>query len=158
MKRFIAFLLIVLFIPSVVFADYDLSGMSFNELVNLRNEITTALFYSDEWSEIFVPGGFYQVGQGVPSGHWTITPYGESYISVWYGDKANDSLTGAGYGWDIANGWAGILSTKKNKDGSWKDHGERHQLDIVLKDGWYVVFAGDVVFTPYIGASGIKSN
>lgn len=159
MKRFFCLLLAsVLLIPSAVLADVDLSGMSFDELVALRNQVTTALFYSDDWKEIFVPGGFYQVGNGIPAGHWTITPYGESFISVWYGDVANASLTGAGFGWDGVNGWAGTLSTKKNKDGSWKDPGEHHSIDILLSDGWYLSFAGDVIFTPYVGVSNIKYN
>ena len=159
MKRFFCLLLaFVLLIPSAVLADVDLSGMSFDELVALRNQVTTALFYSDDWKEIFVPGGFYQVGNGIPSGHWTITPYGQSYIHVWYGDKANNSLSGPGIGWDIVNGWNGILSTKKNKDGSWQDTSEYHQLDIVIHDGWYLLFAGDVIFTPYVGVSNIKYN
>ena len=67
MKKLFCLLLILFFIPSTVFADVDLSGMSFDELVALRNQVTTALFYSDSWKEIYVPGGFYQVGNGIPS-------------------------------------------------------------------------------------------
>ena len=152
MKRFICFLFaVVLFIPSAVISEVDLSGMSFDDLISLRQQVNLALFNSDGWQSVEVPAGFYQIGVDIPAGHWTITPAPENRFNLCYADKANASLSDIGPGWDSINGWNGILSTKKNKDGSWKDSEYPHSLDLLMVDGWYIRFSGTAIFTPYVG-------
>ena len=152
MKKLFCLLIVLLFVPLVSFADVpDISGLTFDELVELREKINLAIWNCSEWQEVVVPAGLWQVGVDIPSGKWTITPVGAQYISFWYGDKINDSGTDAGYGWDFVNGYNSCLSTKKNKDGTWKDPGDPHSVTLILKEGWFVKNAGDVIFTPYTG-------
>lgn len=72
-KVFCIGLVIVLFACGVVYADgVDLSGMSFDELVALKDQINIAIWNSQEWQEVTVPQGEWVVGQDIPVGKWTI--------------------------------------------------------------------------------------
>lgn len=159
MKRFLCCLFALVLLPVVSLADLpDLSGLSYDELVQLREQVNLAIWQCPEWKNVEVSSGVYEIGKDIPSGYWTITPAPNSYMAFWYGNKLNASGTDAGYGWDTVNGFNGILSTRKNKDGSWKHPDERHQLDIVLEDGWYIRFEGTIYFTPYIGKPDLGFN
>jgi len=152
MKRFFCLFACVVFLPFAALADLpDLSGLSFDELVQLKDQINLAIWNSEDWQEVTIPVGMYKIGEDIPAGRWTITPYPDSYCSLWYGDVVNESGTDAGYGWDIINGYVGSVSTRVNKDGSWKDPEKPHFVDLVLKDGWYIKAAVPLIFTPYNG-------
>jgi hypothetical protein len=152
MKRFLCCLFALVLLPVVSLAELpDLSGLSFDELVQLREQVNLSLWQTDEWERVEVPAGVYKVGRDIPAGHWTITPAPESFLSIWYGDILNDSGTDAGYGWDGINGFVGTFSTRTNEDGSWKNPSELHHLDIVIVDGWYIKTSGTVYFSPYAG-------
>lgn len=152
MKKLFCLLIALLFVPLVSFADLpDISGLSYDELIELREKINLAIWNCSEWQEVEVPAGVWEVGVDIPAGKWTITPVGPQYMNLWYGDKLNASGTDAGYGWDSVNGYNELLSTKTNKDGSWKDPSYPHYAILTLKDGWFVRNAGTVTFTPYTG-------
>ena len=154
MKRLLSVLLLLCLLPVLSFAyDPDLSSLSFDELISLREQVNLALFNSDGWQSVEVPAGFYQIGIDIPAGHWTITPAPDNRFNLCYADKTNASLSDIGPGWDSINGWNGILSSKKNKDGSWRDTEYPHSLDLLLTEGWYIRFSGTVIFTPYVGKS-----
>ena len=53
-------------------ADVDLAGMSFDELIALRQQVESALWASDGWQDATVPGGVYIVGEDIPSGKWSV--------------------------------------------------------------------------------------
>ena len=152
MKKIIAIMLILfLFLPAAASADVDLTGMTFDELVYLREQINLAIWNSQEWQEVKVPTGMYQIGKDIPSGHWMITPEPNVYANLWYGDIINESGSDAGYGWDNINGFNKVLSTKTNKDGTWADPDKYHYVDLILKEGWYIKLSADMVFSPYTG-------
>ena len=50
-------ILMMLSISTVVFADIDLSGMNYDELVALKDQINRAIWNSDDWQEVEVPQG-----------------------------------------------------------------------------------------------------
>ena len=152
MKKIICLLLVLLLFPVISLADLpDLSGLSFNELITLREQVNLSLWNSSEWQEVEVPAGFYSIGKDIPAGHWTIIPAPDSRFSMCYFDKANDSLSDVGPGWDSVNGWNGIISSKKKNDGSWKDPDYFHSVDLVMKEGWFIILGGPAIFTPYTG-------
>ena len=74
MKRFliiyIVFALIISTIPA--YADIDLSGVSYDELIALKDQIYAAIWNSGEWKEAIVPAGVYVVGENIPAGQYTI--------------------------------------------------------------------------------------
>ena len=152
MNRFLCLLFVIVLIPVVSIADLpDISALSYDELVHLRDQINLAIWNSEEWQEVTVPVGIWKIGEDIPAGHWTITPIPDTYCSFWYGDIINESGTDVGYGWDIVNGYNASMSTRVNKDGTWKDPERPHRVDIVLKDGWYIKASVPMIFTPYSG-------
>lgn len=50
----------------------DISSLSFDELISLRQQIDMAIWASDGWQEVEVPSGVYIVGEDIPAGRWTI--------------------------------------------------------------------------------------
>ncbi len=53
---------------------FDLQGLSFNELLALREQINLAIWNSNEWQCVEVPAGNYTIGIDIPAGYWTISP------------------------------------------------------------------------------------
>ena len=150
MKKLIAITLILtLLLPTAALADLpDISGLSYDELVALRDKIDIAIMESEEHLEIELPPGLWSVGVDFPAGCWLVTPADNQYLNLWYGDVLNESKTGAGWGWDSVNGYNNTMSTKKNRDGSWKDPDYPHFVTIRMQDGWYLKNAGTVILTP----------
>ena len=58
MKRFFCILFAFVLLPVFSLADLpDLSGLSYDELVQLRDQINLAIWNSEEWEEVSVPSG-----------------------------------------------------------------------------------------------------
>lgn len=151
MKKLLCLLLVLVLVPLSALADLpDISGLSYDELVELKNQINLAMWNSQEWQEVIVPAGVWTVGEDIPEGYWTVTPK-DSISSFWYGDKLNDSKTDAGYGWDYNTGVAVLLNGRINKDGSWAYPDEQHSISIEMKSGMFVVAKDALIFTPYSG-------
>ena len=93
MKKLVSFFLAALLICSAAAADpVDLSGMSYDELVALRDQINLAIWNSQEWQEVTVPEGIWIVGEDIPAGHWSIRVAAEKdYFYVSCFDKLNET-------------------------------------------------------------------
>ena len=75
MRKVVCSLLSVIMLLSLstVYAEgMDLSGLSFDELIALKDKINLAIWNSQEWQEVTVPQGEWVVGQDIPAGKWTI--------------------------------------------------------------------------------------
>lgn len=128
--------------------DFDLSGMSYDDLVALHDQINLAMWNSQEWQEVTVPQGLWKVGEDIPEGHWTIKPVDGVYAYVTYGNALEENGKEVAY---------------KSKDYYHEsiyspscrlyDEGEDIlQIDIDAKAGSYIeIESGDVVFMPYTG-------
>lgn len=137
-------LALVLSLAPAAFADVDLSGMTFDELVALKDQINLALWNSADWQEVTVPQGVWQVGADIPAGKWTIkpVPWGHSYIRI--GNELKDAGT------DVK----GIASeTINDPDYEYYDAvKDKTEWTVDLSSGQYIVINyGDVIFTPYAG-------
>lgn len=76
MKKLLCVILtVVLFLPTVAMADVDLSGMTFAELAALRDQCQAEMMKRDEWQEVVVPQGIWEVGAQIPAGKWIVTCY-----------------------------------------------------------------------------------
>ena len=76
MKRFLSLLLCLLVVvsPAWSIADLpDISSLSYDELVELKDSINLAIWNSQEWQEVTVPMGVWTVGEDIPVGHWSIS-------------------------------------------------------------------------------------
>lgn len=85
--RIISLLLVLLF-STIVFANaetIDLSTLSFDELVALRQQIDMAIMQSDEWKQVTVPVGTYIIGKDIPSGDYAVAYTGrvQSFLCIY---------------------------------------------------------------------------
>jgi len=147
MKKIISFILCLTLCCSVAFAEVDLSGMSYDELIALKNQINLAIWNSQEWQEVTVPQGIWVIGEDIPAGHWTISAQSSAYVLVTYGELLDD--TGRSVSpWSSTYAIETIIGEK-----SWSyNENAISQIDLVLKDGCYLgIDGGSVIFTPYTG-------
>jgi len=153
MKRFAcAFLALTLALVFSCSAEsIDLSGMSLQELVALREQIQLAMWETDEWQEVEVPQGVYLIGRDIPEGYWEITACDKQDPYIYYGDTLDAS--GMSIIWTPGIYYAeGLAGT----DG-WREQNLPGQhvrsVSINLKpDAYLIIKGGAVVFTPYAGA------
>lgn len=145
-KLFFLFLATLLLFSSASADPVDLSGLSFDELVALRDQINLAIWNSQEWQEVTVPAGIWIVGQDIPAGHWSIRVAAEKdyfYISCF--DKLNEIEKRPDSG-------ARLVQEEIATPG-YSAFGEKtpESADLILEDGWFFKCNGDVIFTPYAG-------
>lgn len=145
MKRLFTLLLAALLLAGSAAADpVDLSGMSFDQLVSLREQLNLAIWNSQEWQEVTVPAGVWVIGEDIPEGHWVIRPVPETYVSVVYCDRLNDFGKDPGQGW---RGWSGTLTARSKG----LTVNEPREVDLYMETGMYFINRGAVIFTPFTG-------
>lgn len=147
MKKFISIFLCLVLCASMALAEVDLSGMSFDELVKLKAQINLAIWMSQEWQEVTVPQGMWEIGVDIPAGHWTLIANKSAYVMLGYGNQLDES------GKDLSfRGSIYELDTIIGEDNWAYDENSKNQTDFVLKDGCYLLIdGGSVIFTPYTG-------
>lgn len=154
MKKFLVILLALTLLSTAALAEIDLSGMTYDELVALKDQINLAIWNSQEWQEVTVPQGLWEVGKDIPAGHWTVRCADEGLegfmkdmVQIEWGDKLNDSgriSIGGRYG----------AKTIYHPKGSSYTAADISECDFEWKDGDYVYIASSynrAVFTPYAG-------
>ena len=147
MKKLITiFLVLALVIPAAAFADLpDISGLSFEELVQLRNSITIAMWNSEDWQEVIVPAGTWKVGEDIPAGHWSILIVGHGLTSVYYCEEVDE------LGKPVCWGAKYVRKDLASSDFNGFNETYNTMLDFDAKEGWYFVFDKSVMFMPYVG-------
>lgn len=141
----LALVLCLALIPAASAADIDLSGLSFDELVALRDRIDLAIWQSEEWQEVTVPHGVWLVGEDIPAGKWTITVCDGGSLFLCVGRKLNASGTDVEGDYHM---WLLRSSSRRSFDPA----SDVEAMTIDLHDGEYVTIdEGSVTFTPYAG-------
>ena len=115
MKKLFSALLAVLMLctASASAKTIDLSSMSYDELVALKDQINLALWESEKWEEVTVPQGVYQVGADIPAGHWTIkASETDSYASAYVKCGKTLSANKKDLEWDDYYASASLVSDK----------------------------------------------
>ena len=147
MKRLITIIIILALVPVVALSDIpDISNLTYEELVQLKDQINLAMWNSSDWQEVLVPAGVWKVGEDIPAGHWTIRVASEQqlfYIYVF--DKIDEIEKNPAFG-------ARLYQEKLASPG----YGLRGEVipdstDFILEEGWYFTCYGPVIFTPYTG-------
>ena len=148
MKRFLAVLLGFVLIASVAFAEVDLSSMTFDELIALKDKINLAIWNSQEWQEVTVPQGVWKIGEDIPEGHWAIK----------CANSGSSTFVIVGYA--ISEDGKNVdRSTEEGKDiWYWEEvygedgYGDLKEWDYEFKEGMYVqIDHSNSIFTPYAG-------
>lgn len=147
MKKMISIIIsfvMILSLPFIGYAEIDLSGMSFDELVALKDQINLAIWNSEEWQEVEVPQGVWEVGSDIPVGKWEIKalPNSNTYIKV--GKEVRDGGT------DVKS-----KTSEEIRDPGYRHYDANKDVTswvIELEDGDYLqVDFGPAVFMPYSG-------
>ena len=131
-------------------ADVDLSGMSYDELVALKDQINMAIWESEEWQEVTVPQGVWVVGEDIPAGKWTIRCVDDAFrTEINWGDTLSEDGTSVS-----RNKRGEIFVYISNPEHKWYKAGDMTEYNVTLQAGDYVEVANDesaAVFTPYAG-------
>lgn len=127
MKKLIALILVALsLIPVIAFADVDLSGMSFDELVSLNGKLLKEIVSRPEFKEVTVPTGSYKVREDIPAGTYSLGLANGTFGSMIQVNGFQDTYS--------------VTSTDQTVG------------KMILKDGDSVdISIGSVVFKPYVG-------
>jgi len=147
MKRIITLaftLLLVFLIPCFCFAEVNIDGLSYDELIALKDKINLAIWSSDEWQEVEVPQGVWKVGEDIPAGKWTILPRAGGEPRVYVGKSVDPSGT-------EVESW---IAHEKITSDTYRNYSSSDitEWTVELHDGNYVQVYGDsVIFTPYSG-------
>lgn len=157
MKKILGVLLaIMLMCPVIALATadttkndaIDLSTLSYEELVALKNKVDLAIWESNDWQEVTVPYGVYVVGEDIPAGKWTIRAADGIYSYIKWGDVLDESGVDLAYSGEIYE-YESVYSPAYKYYENGKD---KTEITYQLKDGQYfIVTDGTVVFTPYAG-------
>lgn len=150
MKKLIAVLLVLASLLSASFAaeQYDLSGMTYDELVAMKDQINLAMWNSKEWQEVVVPVGTWKIGEDIPAGYWTISAHEECYITVTYSDVMQDN--GRDLSWLMPKN--AIHETIVGPKNWMYSPSHMRSISIDCKEGfWIQISGGPVMFTPYQG-------
>ena len=155
MKKLFALLLILLLIPCAFAESIDLSGLSFEELAALRDRCQSEMMTRNEWQQVTVPQGLWQVGAQIPAGTWTVrcadrgrTSYLMKECHVDWGiGQPNDKGQ-----WDYKLKKGGVIIYNPYND-EYKD--QVTEVTITLEEGDFVYINPQynaAVFMPYTGA------
>jgi len=150
MKKLLSLLVLAALLLSVpADADVDLSGMSFDELIALRDQVNLALWATEEWQEVTVPAGAYTIGKEIPAGYWTIRPVDGKTASVSWGSRFD--ATGAEI--DLWGDF-GVFEQITSAADSYAQYNDIRSVSWDLIEGTVLVIgSASVIFTPYTGVN-----
>lgn len=155
MKKVLSLLLVLaLLLPAFAVAEgVDLSALSFDQLVQLREQIARELTTRPEWKEVTVPQGVWEVGVDIPAGHWTITVANRGYGRVTIAPLLKDNGLEVDYWKALSQGLFHYQITLTGRQsGIYDPQTSVSSFDIELPDGVYVeVYNASVIFSPYTG-------
>lgn len=136
------------------FAEIDLSGLSYAELDSLRAQCQMEMMKRDEWQEVSVPVGVYQVGVEIPAGTWRVVcHYNYDTIITW-----GEYLEANGKDIDFHKSNRYHYETVYNPKNEYYESGMPTEYTFTVKEGeWIVVDGSAATFTtPTTAALGFK--
>lgn len=140
MKKMICALMIALLLPCVCMAEIDLSGMSYDELIELSKRVSSAMMEHEDFDSVVVPLGLFEVGVDIPEGTWYLSP--------------TSTLSSIVYGTTIAEDGNSI--DKYDGDGHETLIQSGDLYKITLKNGYYVeIRYSPMEFTTDVGGYGL---
>ena len=147
MKKLLALILILICMTAFAAAEsFDLSGLSFDELVALKERINLAIWECQEWQEVTVPQGLYVVGEDIPEGTWTVKAATDHFTVIKFGDTLEPNGIEVGYSKKFGSGDAYSKNSRTYRES------DPLEFTFTAKKGDYVqVDYAPALFTPYTG-------
>ena len=147
MKKLVCITMIFCLIPLIAFADVDLSGMSYKELVALKDKINLAMWNSNEWQEVTVTQGLWKVGEDIPEGTWTVKCAVPHYAHITIGDKLDSTRRSIIY---TPTMYSEVITSPDSR--LYEQGKDLTEISFTLLKGDYISIEDcDVIFTPYTG-------
>ena len=156
MKKLFSVVLILVLLASAAAAEIDLTGLSFDELAALRDQCLIEMFSRDEWQEVTVPQGLWEIGVHIPAGTWTLrcSDTGRDDYCLKECDlRWGRGRPGDNYYWDYKSDKGDVDIYNPN---SKYYSGEVTEFTITLEDGDFIYIHpqyNSVVFSPSVGPS-----
>lgn len=149
MKKYVVVAVFVLAcLWATALADVDLSGMSYEELVELEKQVEQAIWASDGWQEVTVPPGTYKIGEDIPVGKWLIKPVDGARVDFYYCaevDEAGSASTSSAYKYENLFSPSFVSMFEKNP---------AHEITVDCVAGMYITLEnGSVTFSPAVKTS-----
>lgn len=144
MKKLFCMILVGILIMSVAWAEeIDLSGLSLRELEALRNRCLLEMFSREDWQEVSVPQGVYQVGVHIPAGTWTVQCKSGYFTTVEWGEKLESN------GQEIDVTKRSDYQTIYNPEHKRTEASDRISYTFTVRSGDYIIIDhAPAVFTP----------
>lgn len=148
MKRLLASFLAAILVFGCASADVDLTGMSLEELVALRDQVDVAIAELLKGKIVVLPAGVYQVGKDIPAGHWSITASKDDNIFGWsvftYCSELDSTGAQAGNRWTMD-----VYYSKQVRNPESDAAVSLTNIDIEIEDGNYIIIEyAPLIFTP----------
>ena len=156
MKKIISLLIVsVLLIPCAFADSIDISSLSFSELMTLRHRCQLAMMESEEYQEVTVPQGLWEVGVDIPVGKWIVKCadtardrlfLGECHISWGTGKPNSEGI----FEYDNRKGRASVYNPNNDN----YDEGEVTEIIIEVEIGDFIYIDSSynkAVFCTYTG-------
>lgn len=149
MKRIAAFVAAATLLFSHALAAVDLSSMTLEELIALRQQIGLEIASRPEVKAVTVPVGVWEIGKDIPAGHWTITMekgHAFPFSGITYCDALDE--TGKSAEWSLDGIFYSAQLTLPGSDYAYA----QESIDLDMKSGMYfIVDYSPVVLTPFTG-------
>ena len=158
MKKLVSLVVVLVLVSSVALAttvSFDFSGLSLAQLVEVQQQLTMAMWATEEWQEVEVPQGIWVVGEDIPAGTWTVKcadvgrdSYMMKECDLSWGESLSDN--GQSIKWQGRHDFANIY----NPNSEHYDEGEATEYTFTVQDGDYIIIESAynrAVFTPYAG-------
>ena len=131
-------------------AETDLTGLTFQELSDLRDRCQMEMMNTGEWQEVTVPPGVYQVGKHIPAGTWRVICRVRNNSLIMWGDK----LDGNGHKVTYDGTDRYDIERVYNPNGKYFEKGSVTEYTFTVRDGeWIIIDDTDMVFTPPVTPS-----
>lgn len=138
-----ALILVSCFVLPIGAESIDLSALTWDELVDLKAQITLEQMARDEWQEVEVPQGVYVVGEDIPVGKWTVRCKTGYSCYFQFGETLREN------GHDIS--WQGIHDLVYIYKSA-GDDGRLTEYTFDAAEGYYIVISDSpATFTPFAG-------
>ena len=146
MKKALSVILIVLMVFSFAAAEeFDLSKLTFQELDNLRAKCQKEMMNRDEWQQVTVPPGVYQVGVHIPAGTWRVICRSRISTLISWGNKLEEN----GHEVDYHDTKRYDIERVYNSESKYFDKGSVTEYTItVYENEWIIIDDSDAIFTP----------
>lgn len=93
MKKLVAMILLIVCMAGVATAEtIDLSSLSFEDLMALRNQLNEEIISRPEWRSVNVPEGTWIIGEDIPEGTYSISAPAYTSIEI-YDEKGKKIST-----------------------------------------------------------------